>query len=251
MEYSISQLAKLTGVSTRTLRYYDEINLLKPKRVSSSGYRIYGQKEVDRLQQILFFRELDVHLETIASILNDPNFDEVKALEEHLKQLILKRSHLEKLIATVEKTIAHEKGEIPMDNEEKFNVFKEKQIEENEMNFGKEIREKYGEDVVKQSNEQFRKMSKERYEKMMKLGDEILSLLQEAVKTGDPASPLAQEVAGKHKEWLLFTLPHYSKEVHMGLADLYVYDERFKAYYDKAAPGGAEFLKDALYIFLK
>lgn len=251
MEYSISQLAKLAGVSTRTLRYYDEIDLLKPKRISSSGYRIYGQKEVDRLQQILFFRELDVNLETIISIMNDPNFDMVKALENHLKQLLMKRSHLDRLISTIEKTIANEKGEITMKNEEKFDVFKEKLIQENEEKFGEEIREKYGEDVVEKSNEKLRNMPKENFERMMQLGEEILTLLSEAMKTGDPSSSLAQEVAAKHKEWLLLSMPDYSKEIHVGLADLYVNDERFKAYYDKATPGGAEFLRDAIRIFLK
>lgn len=90
MEYTISKLAKLANVSARTLRYYDEINLLKPTRISSAGYRIYGQQEVDRLQQILFFRELDVDLETITSIMNDPNFDKNKALQSHLRELIKK-----------------------------------------------------------------------------------------------------------------------------------------------------------------
>ncbi|CAM5216920.1 MerR family transcriptional regulator OS=Ureibacillus acetophenoni OX=614649 GN=SAMN05877842_11178 PE=4 SV=1 [Ureibacillus acetophenoni] len=108
MEYTISKLAKLANVSARTLRYYDEINLLKPTRINSSGYRIYGQNEVDRLQQILFFRELGVELETITSIMNNPEFDKTKALESHLYQLEQKKSRLEKLIETVEKTIAYE-----------------------------------------------------------------------------------------------------------------------------------------------
>ena len=138
MEYTISKLAKLANVSTRTLRYYDEINLLKPKRVNSSGYRIYGQKEVDRLQQILFFRELDVDLETILSIMNDPNFDQLNALEQHYKHLVQKRSRLDTLIKTVKNTIAHEKGDIQMKNEDKFSAFKENLIAENEKNYGDE-----------------------------------------------------------------------------------------------------------------
>lgn len=105
MEYTISQLAKLAGISTRTLRYYDEINLLKPKRINSSGYRIYGQEEVNRLQQILFFRELDVNIETIISIMNDPNYDSIKALKDHLIQLRNKRSRLDRLIESVKKRL--------------------------------------------------------------------------------------------------------------------------------------------------
>lgn len=250
LEMTISKLAKLAGVSTRTLRYYDEINLLKPKRINSSGYRIYGQEEVDRLQQILFFRELDVDIETIITIMNNPDFDHKKALEEHLNQLIKKRSRLDKLIETVEKTMKHEKGEISMNNEEKFEAFKNKLIEENEEKYGEEIREKYGEDVVNASNEKFKNMSKEDYERMVKLGDEILELLPKAFQTGDPSSPLAQKLAAKHKEWLLFSWPSYSKEAHRGLAEMYVADERFTAYYDKAIAGGTKFLKDAIYYYL-
>ncbi|MCP1146345.1 MerR family transcriptional regulator [Lysinibacillus endophyticus] len=249
MEYTISKLAKLANVSARTLRYYDEINLLKPARINSSGYRIYGQKEVDRLQQILFFKELDVDLDTILSIMNNPNFDKQVALENHYKQLIQKRTRLNQLIETIEKTIKHEKGEIQMSNQEKFEAFKEQLINENEEKYGDEIREKYGKDVVEQSNAKFRGMSKEDYEAMEQLGIEILELLPKAFATGDPASDLAQELAEKHKQWLTFSWPSYSKEAHAGLADMYVADERFKAYYDKAIEGGTEFLRDAIHIF--
>nr|WP_106781691.1 MerR family transcriptional regulator [Lysinibacillus timonensis] len=249
MKYSISELAKLANISTRTLRYYDEINLLKPARVNSSGYRIYGQNEVDRLQQILFFRELDVDLETISTMMDDPNFDQSKALQTHLRELVRKRSRLDQLILTIEKTIAHKKGEIEMTNNEKFEAFKDKLIQENEENFGEEIREKYSEDVIENSNEMFKNLSQEQYNAMVKLGEDILSLLPKAVGTGDPGSTIAQEIASKHKQWLTFTWSTYSKDAHVGLAEMYVADERFKAYYDKATEGGAEFLRDAIKIY--
>ncbi len=251
MEYTISKLAKLANVSARTLRYYDEINLLKPTRINCSGYRIYGQKEVDRLQQILFLRELDVDLDTIISILNNPQFDKTQALLSHLNQLQQRRSRLEKIIETVENTLAHEKGEIFMSNEQKFNAFKDKLLQENEEKYGGEIREKYGDKAVEDSNNKFKNLSQDQYETMVKLGEEILSLLPKAVKTGNPASPLAQELASKHKQWLSFTWPTYSKEAHIGLAEIYVADERFKAYYDKPTSGGAEFLRAAIVEFIK
>lgn len=94
MEYTIQKLARLAGISTRTLRYYDEIDLLKPARINSSGYRLYGQKEVDRLQQIMFYRELGFPLETIKEIMANPLFDERKALQDHLKHLLEKESKL-------------------------------------------------------------------------------------------------------------------------------------------------------------
>ena len=98
MEYTVKKLGRLAGVSTRTLRYYDEIGILKPARINSSGYRIYGEKEIDRLQQILFYRELGVGLEGIKEILTSASFDEIKALLEHREKLLDKRKQLDMLV---------------------------------------------------------------------------------------------------------------------------------------------------------
>ncbi|MBO0992914.1 MerR family transcriptional regulator [Bacillus sp. SD088] len=251
MEYSISKLAKLAGVSTRTLRYYDEVNLLKPARINSSGYRIYGQEEIDRLQQIRFFRELDVDLDTIVSIMNDPQFDQTEALQQHYARLVNKRSHIDKLIQTLEKTIAHEKGDYSMTNEEKFSAFKEKMIQENEEKYGEEIRKKYGEQTIDASNAKLRGMTEEDYNAMQSLEKELLELLKQALTLGDPHSHLAQQAAAKHKEWLMYSWSTYSEEAHAGLAEMYVADERFQTYYDKIGDGAAELLRDAIQVFLK
>ncbi len=124
MEYTIQKLGQLAGISTRTLRYYDEIGILKPARINSSGYRIYGQKEVDLLQQILFYRALDIELDTIKKIITAPGFDGIRALGEHHTKLLEKRKQLDRLIANVEKTIASAEGRRTMSNQEKFEGFK-------------------------------------------------------------------------------------------------------------------------------
>ena len=250
MEYTVNKLAQLSGVSSRTLRYYDQIGLLKPARINSSGYRIYGQKEVDLLQQILFYRELEVSLEEIIKIINQPTFNQTAALKNHYNNLKKKRARLDKIIATVEMTIASKEGGISMQDKQKFEGFKEKMIEDNEQKYGKEIRGKYGDETVDASNAKLRGMSQEDYQAMAVLGEEILSLLEKAYETGDPASDVAQELAAKHKEWLLYSWPNYSKEAHAGLAEMYVADERFTAYYDKNVKGGTEFLRDAILIYL-
>lgn len=103
MEYSINKLSKLAGISTRTLRYYDEIGLLKPKRISSSGYRIYGKDEVELLQHILFFKELGFDLQTIKQIIADPNFDKKQALLSHREKLLERQKQIEMLIQNVNK----------------------------------------------------------------------------------------------------------------------------------------------------
>lgn len=249
MEYTIKKLSLLAGVSTRTLRYYDEVGILKPARINSSGYRIYGKKEVDRLQQILFYRELDMGIDQIKSILSSPHYDETAALKEHKRALLAKRERLNKLIENLDKTIMYKEGMIDMNDKEKFEGFKKKLIEDNEKKYGKEVRERYGEEALKRSNEQFKNMTRTQYEELGKLNDLIFENLKKAMETKDPAGELAQKTADLHKQWITFCWGHYDKEAHAALAQMYVDDERFKAYYDQAGDGAAEFLRDAIFVY--
>ena len=249
MEYTVQKLSSLAGISTRTLRYYDEIGILKPARINSSGYRIYGETEVDRLQQILFYKELGVELDTIKTIMSSPSFDGATALKEHRQKLLEKREQLNILIENVDKTIALREGKVKMTNKEKFEGFKQKLVEDNEKKYGNEIRGKYGNDTIEKSNKMFKDMTEEKYEEMVRIGEKVEEVLAEAFKTGDPAGTLAQKAAELHKQWLSFTWPQYSKEAHAGLAEMYVADERFTAYYDKKQPGTAQFLRDAILIY--
>ncbi|MGM0866445.1 MAG: MerR family transcriptional regulator [Bacillota bacterium] len=249
MEYTVKKLGEIAGVSTRTLRYYDEIELLKPARTSSSGYRIYGQKEVDRLQQILFYKELGVGLDEIKDILDDPAFDATHALREHRETLMDRRAQLDQLIANVDKTLRVKEGRVTMSDKEKFEGFKEKMVEDNEKKYGKEVREKYGDKAVDESNARVMNMSQEDHEKVTALEQEIKQTLGEAFQTGNPAGDAAQKAAVLHKQWISFYWGHYSKEAHAGLAQMYVDDERFKAYYDAEQKGVAEFLRDAIHIY--
>lgn len=249
MEYTVQKLAKLAGISSRTLRYYDEIDLLKPARINSSGYRIYGQKEVDTLQQILFYRELGVELTQIKEIITNPAFDGTKALQEHQQKLLEKRAQLDALIANVNNTIAATEGRITMSDKEKFEGFKKNMIEENEKKYGKEIREKYGEETVEASNAKMMNMTQEEYDEVTKLAEDVNNTLAKAMETGDPAGELAQKTAELHKKWLTYYWKDYSKEAHAGLSQMYVDDERFTAYYDKIQSGAAKFLRDAIHIY--
>lgn len=249
MEYTVQKLGRMAGVSARTLRYYDEIGILKPARINSSGYRIYGQSEVDKLQQILFYRELGVSLEGIRDIINAPSFDINGALREHREKLLLKREQIDRLIANVDKTIASKEGDIKMTDKEKFNGFKQKLVEDNEKKYGREVREKYGDEAVNRSNDKVMGMSREQYEAVTKLADEVKEMLQAAFETGDPAGELAQKAVDLHRQWLCFFWDSYTKEAHAGVAQMYVDDERFTAYYDEKQPGSAAFLRDAVLVY--
>lgn len=141
MEYSIRELADLAGISTRTLRYYDEIDLLKPCKVNENGMRFYGKQEVDLLQQIMFYREHDVKLDVIQQIIHQPDFDVEEALKEHLSVLLKKKERILALIRTVELTLDDWKGAYHMSDQMKFEAFKESLVEKHEQKYGKEARE--------------------------------------------------------------------------------------------------------------
>lgn len=249
MEYSVEKLAKLSGVSARTLRYYDQLGLLVPKRISSNGYRIYGKAEVDRLQQILFYRELGVPLEEIARMLSKGDFDAGAALQNHLRALLDRRDRIDAMIGNVEKTLKSMEGDIMMTDDEKFDGFTKKLVDDNEAKYGKEIREKYGEEAIDRSNAKLRGMSRARYAEVEQLAREVNEALKAAFEQGDPAGALAQKACALHGQWLLCYWDQYSKEAHMGLGEMYVSDPRFTAYYDQIAPGLAVFLRDALRVY--
>lgn len=247
MEYSIQSLSKLAKISTRTLRYYDEINLLKPLRINSSGYRIYGSKEVDRLQQILFYRELGFTLTSIADLIDHCTVPRLEVLNQQLITLLSERSRLDCLIQTLQKTILYEKGQQTMNDNEKFEGFKKKLMQENESAYGKELRAAYSEQTLAESREKFMNLKEEDYNKMQKIAAELNQRLEQAVLSKiSKDSQEAQNIAMLHKQWLTFTWPTYSKEAHLGLVQMYLADERFKNYYDSSVKGCAQFLYEAV-----
>lgn len=249
MEYSINKLSKMAGVSARTLRYYDEIGLLKPLRVTHSGYRVYGLAQTDALQRILFYRTLGVELSQIKTIMESPGYNDAQALAGHLEALLVKRKQIDKLITNVRKTILASKGAIAMNDKEKFEGLKKGLIDENEKKYGKEIREKYGESAVNASIAKMTGMSEEKYAQAKELSDRLNEALKEAFADGDPAGETAQKACELHKQWLMFFWDKYSKQAHKNLGQMYVDDPRFTAHYDEIAVGCAPFLRDALNIF--
>jgi DNA-binding transcriptional MerR regulator len=246
LQYTVKQLADLAGVSTRTLRYYDQIGLLKPAGTTEAGYRLYSSAEVDRLQQILFYREIGMSLEQIGEIISAPDFDLKQALLSHRTYLLQKRAQLDQLLRTVERSLAGLEGRIVMHDKEKFEGFKKQLIEENEAKFGREAREKYGDEAVDASNARLMGMSQEEWERFTALGEKIITTLLQAMDQGSPDSELGLKAAELHREWLGCTWDSYSPEAHVGLAEMYVADERFTAYYDQHRKGAAAFLRDCI-----
>ena len=252
MEYSIQELARLSGVTTRTLRWYDQIGLLKPGRVAENGYRRYGLAQVDRLQDILYYRALGVELAQIRACLDDPDFDRLAALRGHLARLEGERARLDGLIRSVTDTIhAEERNEI-MQDEQKFEVFKRQAVECNEALYGREVREKYGDAQMDEANAAVMGLTQAQYQEWTELGREIQEQLEAAVQAGlSPKGEEGKEITALHRRWLTLTGNRYDPAKHRGIAELYVMDERFTAYYDKQMPGCARFLRDAVAHWVK
>ena len=248
----IHELAKLSGVSTRTLRYYDEIGLLVPLKKEDTGYRVYNQQQIDRLQQILFYRELDMPLAQIKEILDSEKFEQLESLRHHQEALCQKQQHLNRLLKTITLTIKSIEEGIIMTNEQKFEAFKQQLVDDNEKKYGKEAREKHGEESVLASYGMVKNMTEEQYEAAQQLEKMLLERLEEAMGEEDPTSELALEVAELHKRWLSFYWPKYTKEAHVGLAQMYLADERFINYYDsRVVPNATQFLTACITHFAK
>ena len=251
MEYTIRQLANLSGVSTRTLRYYDEIDLLKPKRIGENGYRIYETEQIDMLEQILCYRALGVSLEEISRLLSATNTEKEQVLQRHLIALSERKSQIEFFIENVSKTILLLKGDIIMTDEEKFKVMKQTLLSETEQKYGDELRQSYGKAMMMDANKRLSDMNRETWILQETLEKEIRLLLENAVKTKNPNCEQAQKACDLHRQWLCLFWPEgiYSKTAHKALGDSYVSDSRFKAYYDQLGENCANFFRDAIDIY--
>lgn len=232
----IKEVANLVGISVRTLHHYDEIGLLSPDEVTESGYRLYSQNNIDDLQHILFYRELDFPLKKIKEIMSSPDFDQEKALQLHRKMLTERRNQIDQMIVTIERTLRSKKGEIQMSNKEKFSGFDFTGWNKHE----DEARERWGDQVVDDAAAHVKGKEKE-------LGDQMNQIYRDlaAVRHLDPSSKEAQEAI---HEWYSFlkNIGTYSLDAFAGLGEMYVADERFTKNIDQFGAGLSEFMRDAM-----
>ncbi len=162
--FSVRQVAEMTGITIRALHIYDEMDLLKPLMRTEAGYRRYGKAELLRLQQILFYKELDIPLAEIKSILDNPNFDIMEALRKHYKALEEKKNRIEQLLKTINQTLKTIEGEIPMKYEELYKGFDKAIAEE----YRHEAMEKYGTEAVEKSENYLVSLPKVNFEELQK-----------------------------------------------------------------------------------
>jgi DNA-binding transcriptional MerR regulator len=249
-EFTVRTLSTLAGVSPRTLRHYDALGLLRPSSTRPSGYRVYGPTELDRLQRILFFRELGMPLDAIRKALDAPGYDDLAALRAHREALVERWRRVESLVDLLDRTIAEKEGRIRMKDKEKFEAFKKGLVESNETRYGAEVRAKYGDEAVDASNRRVLDMDEAKMKEAQDLATAIIDRFVAAYATGDPTGPLAREGAELHARWLRLYWKKYTKTAHAGIVRMYVEDPRFTAYYDQHQPGLAVFLRDAVLAWL-
>jgi DNA-binding transcriptional MerR regulator len=243
--YTVKQLSDLAGVSGRTLHYYDEISLLKPETVGANGYRYYGDEAVLRLQQILFYRELDLPLEEIKTIMGGGDFDAVSALESHRRALERQCERITRLIQTVDDTILHLKGQKSMSKKQLFQAFSDEQQED----YARQAEQLYDPETVRASNRKWKAYSAEEKQRILGEGNQIYEDLIAAIPRG-AASPEAQaciERWRKHMDY--FWTP--SLEQLVGLAEMYNTSPDFKANFDQMDPRLAAFMLEAVKAYVK
>lgn len=244
--YSVKQLAGLAGVSVRTLHLYDELGLLKPAMRTSSGYRKYGEKELLRLQQILFYKELDFPLQDIISILNNPEFDILQALEGHQKIIFSRRERLSKLLLTIGKTIQKLKNGTTMKHEELYEGFSP----ESRQKIREEAIKNYGSDAIERSETYLSTLGKGGVIRLKEELDALTSELAEE-RFNDPSGDKVQHLIRRHYEvirklWGTHGSDDLQASAYAGLGELYVSDPRFTPIHGKENPEFATFLQKAM-----
>ena len=248
MEYTVGQVANMAGTSVRTLHHYEDMGLLAPAR-RPNGYRAYDSDDVARLQQILLYRACGMELADIKTLLDDPAYDVELAFQRHLEVLEAQKNELEKLIETVRKTLRALEEGTEMADKERFEGLKRAAVDANEQQYGAEARSRYGDAAVDAANDNLLAMDEEEWSEMGALETAIIDQLKEAMATGDPASEAGHTLVAMHAKWITmhWGAGSFSREAHIALANGYLADDRFRAYYDKRAGAGAtEFLVAAI-----
>jgi len=241
MSYTVKQLAKAAGVTVRTLHYYDEIGLLKPSFLKENGYRCYEQKELVKLQQILFFRELDFALEDIVQIINAPGYKMLEALAEQRTLLEMKRARLDGLLVTIERTMNKLKEGRNMSTDELFATFPESQIEQ----YKEEVKAKWGRtDAYKQSIDRTKRWTKEDFERIKGEGQAITLSLAKLMEKGVAHAEVQAQIERHFQHINQFYDCSY--EMYRNLGTMYSEDPRFAENYNTVASHLAEFIRDAI-----
>jgi len=243
--YTVGQVALLTGVTIRTLHHYDEIGLLRPGGRTQAGYRSYQESNLERLQQILFYRELGFSLDEIAAILDDPEAGAADHLRRQHSLLKERIGRLELMVAAIEREMEANQMGIQLTPEERFEVFGDFDPDET----AQEAEERWGNtDAYKESQRRVARYTKEDWLAIKAEGEDISGRFAEALASGtDPEGEAAMDLAEEHRQYISRWFYDCGYDIHRGLGDMYVADPRFTATYDAIATGLAAYIRDAIH----
>lgn len=248
MTYTVKQLAKLSGVSVRTLHWYDEIGLLKPAFHGANNYRYYEEKQMLTLQQILFFKELGFNLNDIQKMLVQNDFDNIKALQAHRATLEKDIDRKENLITTIDKTLSHLRGEQTMTDKEFYYGFDSARQKEYEQYLVK-YHGTAAEDLLITSKKRTAKWDKDEWDNVKNQGDAIHRDLAKAINQGlKPDSDEVQKIIHRHYQ-MIERFYNPSKEVYIGLTELYAQHPDFKQFFEVYHPKMIEFISAAMQLY--
>lgn len=241
MPYTVSQVARMTRLSVRALHHYDEIGLLAPSARTEAGYRLYCDRDLERLQQILFFRELAFPLEEIRRILDDPEFDRRAALLMQRSMLEERASHARALIDAVDRALEALEGGTPLKSEEMFDAFDPSRYED-------EVRERWGDtESYRESSRRTKGYSKEDWSAIRAEQREITRAFGDQMEAGTPPdAEAAMDLAERHRLHIDRRFYPCSHGMHRGLGEMYVEDVRFRASYEEVRTGLATYMRDAI-----
>ncbi len=246
MKYKVKEVADLVGISVRTLHHYDQIDLLKPDFLSDAGYRLYSDNNLEKLQQILYFKELNFNLQEIKNILDNPEFDRKHALKSQKSLLFKKKKRLEKIIASIDKSLEAIESGVKMSKNDMFESFNMTNIEEHQKKYAEETKQKYGHtDAFSESHKRTSNYSKEDWASIMEKADDIYKSLAQLMDK-EPSDLDVQEKIHAWREYINDNYYTCTPEIFEGLGNLYVEDERFTANIDKYHQGLAIFMKKAI-----
>ncbi len=244
MSYSVGKVAEMAGVTVKTLHHYDEIGLLSATGRSGAGYRVYEDSDIERLQRILFYRELGFTLSEIKTIVDDPDTDAIGHLKRQRRLLSERIERLRRMVAAIDNEMEAEKMDIKLTPEERLEVFGDFVPEDYE----EEAKERWGNtDAYKESQRRVSNYTKNDWLKIKAEEEENSTTFAALFESGAaPDSGEAMDAAEAHRNHITRWFYDCGYDIHKGLGEMYVSDPRFRANYDKHAPGLSEFIRDAI-----
>ncbi|MGF7534501.1 MerR family transcriptional regulator [Bacillus mexicanus] len=248
MKYQVKHVAEMAGVSIRTLHHYDNIQLLNPSALTDAGYRLYSDADLERLQQILFFKEIGFRLDEVKEMLDQPNFNRKAALQSQKDMLMKKKQRMEEMIQTLDRTLQSIEGGELMNKRDLFAGLSMKDIEEYQKAYADEVRNLYGREIAEETEKRTSAYSSDDWRAIMAEFDSIYRRIAARMEYG-PDDTEVQAAVGAFRDHICQYHYDCTLDIFRGLGEVYITDERFTDSINQYGAGLAAFLREAIIIY--